>query len=241
MFKEELNISNIGFDSDFSNFLSKKEIIDKSIISSVSEIIKDVSIRGDEALIDLTEKLDNHLIDDFFISEDEINASYRKINKEVISALEFSFNNIIKFHSECRDSLNLESVDSEVTRVFKPIRSALLYVPGGKASYPSSVLMAAGPAIASQVKDLYLTTPSIGGHVNDLTVAAAKVAGITNIARLGGAQSIAAFSFGTESIPKVDKIIGPGNSYVAEAKRQLFGVVGIDSIAGPSEIVILAN
>ena len=241
MFKEELNISNIGFDSDFSNFLSKKGIIDKSIISSVSEIIKDVSIRGDEALIDLTEKLDNHLIDDFFISEDEINASYRKINKEVISALEFSFNNIIKFHSECRDSLNLESVDSEVTRVFKPIRSALLYVPGGKASYPSSVLMAAGPAIASQVKDLYLTTPSIGGHVNDLTVAAAKVAGITNIARLGGAQSIAAFSFGTESIPKVDKIIGPGNSYVAEAKRQLFGVVGIDSIAGPSEIVILAN
>ena len=241
MFKEELNISNIGFDSDFSNFLSKKEIIDKNIISSVSEIIKDVSIRGDEALIDLTEKLDNHLIDNFFISEDEINASFKRISKEVISALEFSFNNIIKFHSKCRDSLNLESVDSEVSRVFKPIRSALLYVPGGKASYPSSVLMAAGPAIASQVKDLYLTTPCIGGHVNDLTVAAAKVAGINKIARLGGAQSIAAFSFGTESIPKVDKIVGPGNAYVAEAKRQLFGRVGIDSIAGPSEIVILAN
>ena len=241
MFREELNITNTGFDSDFSNFLSKKETVDKSIISSVSEIIKDVSIRGDEALIDLTEKLDSHLIDSFFISEDEINASYRKINKEVISALEFSFNNIIKFHSKCRDSLNLESVDSEVSRVFKPIRSALLYVPGGKASYPSSVLMAAGPAIASQVKDLYLTTPCVGGHVNDLTVAAAKVAGIKNIARLGGAQSIAAFSLGTESIPKVDKIVGPGNSYVAEAKRQLFGRVGIDSIAGPSEIVILAN
>ncbi|HJM15318.1 MAG TPA: histidinol dehydrogenase [SAR86 cluster bacterium] len=241
MFREELNISNTGFDSDFSNFLLKKETIDKNIISSVSEIIKDVSIRGDEALIDLTEKLDNHLIDNFFISEDEINASYRKINKEVISALEFSFNNIIKFHSKCRDSLNLESVDSEVSRVFKPIRSALLYVPGGKASYPSSVLMAAGPAIASQVKDLYLTTPCVGGQVNDLTVAAAKVAGIKNIARLGGAQSIAAFSFGTKSIPKVDKIVGPGNSYVAEAKRQLFGRVGIDSIAGPSEIVILAN
>jgi len=241
MFREELNITNTGFDSDFSNFLSKKETVDKSIISSVSEIIKDVSIRGDEALIDLTEKLDSHLIDSFFISEDEINASYRKINKEVISALEFSFNNIIKFHSKCRDSLNLESVDSEISRVFKPIRSALLYVPGGKASYPSSVLMAAGPAIVSQVKDLYLTTPCVGGHVNDLTVAAAKVAGIKNIARLGGAQSIAAFSLGTESIPKVDKIVGPGNSYVAEAKRQLFGRVGIDSIAGPSEIVILAN
>jgi histidinol dehydrogenase len=241
MFRDELNISNSGFESEFSNFLSKKGLIHENIISTVSKIIKDVSIRGDEALIDLTKKLDNYVIDDFFISEAEINASYKRINKEVISALEFSFNNIIEFHSKCRDSLNLESIDSEVSRVFKPIRSALLYVPGGKASYPSSVLMAAGPAIVGQVKDLYLTTPCAGGHVNDLTVAAAKVAGIKDIARLGGAQSIAAFSFGTESVPKVDKIVGPGNSYVAEAKRQLFGIVGIDSIAGPSEIVILAN
>jgi len=241
MFREELNASNKGFEKDFLNFVSKKEIIDKNIISSVSEIIKDVSIRGDEALIDLTKKLDNHLIEDFFISEEEINASFKRIKKEIISALEFSFTNIMEFHSNCRNSLNVKSIDSEVSRIFRPIRSALLYVPGGKASYPSSVLMAAGPAIASQVKDLYLTTPCSGGNVNDLTVAAAKVAGIKNIARLGGAQSIAAFSFGTESIPKVDKIVGPGNSYVAEAKRQLFGRVGIDSIAGPSEIVILAN
>ena len=241
MFKEELNKSNIDFESDFSNFISKKEILDKNIISSVSAIIEDVSVRGDEALIDLTKKLDNHLLEDFFISEEEINASFRKINKEVVSALEFSFNNIIEFHSKCKDSLNLESIGSEVSRVFKPIRSVLLYVPGGKASYPSSVLMAAGPATAAHVKDLYLTTPYVGGRVNDLTIAAAKVAGIKNIAKLGGAQSIAAFSFGTDSIPKVDKIVGPGNYYVAEAKRQLFGRVGIDSIAGPSEIVILAN
>ena len=241
MFKEELNISNTGFELEFSNFISKKEIIDKNIISSVSKIIEEVSIRGDEALIELTKKFDNYLIEDFFISEDEINASFKRINKELISALEFSFNNIIDFHSKCIDSLNLESIDSEVSRVFKPIKSALLYVPGGKASYPSSVLMAAGPAIAGRVKDLYITTPCAGGRVNDLTIAAAKVAGIKNIARLGGAQSIAAFSFGTESIPKVDKIVGPGNIYVAEAKRQLFGKVGIDSIAGPSEIVIIAN
>jgi len=241
MFREELNISNQGFDSEFSNFLSKKEFVDKKIISSVSEIIKDVSSRGDEALIELTKKLDNHLIEEFFISEDEINASFERINKEVISALEFSFKNIMEFHSKCMDSLKLESIDSEVSRIFKPVRSALLYVPGGKASYPSSVLMAAGPAIASQVKDLFLTTPCIGGNVNDLTIAAAKVTGIKKISKLGGAQAIAAFSFGTESIPKVDKIVGPGNSYVTEAKRQLFGTVGIDSIAGPSEIVILAN
>ena len=241
MFQEELNILNKEFDSNISNFLSKKESVDKAIISSVSEIILDVSSRGDVALREITEKLDNYLLEDFFISEDEINACFGRINKEVIAALEFSFRNIMEFHSKCRDSLDLTPIDSEVSRLFKPIKSALLYVPGGKASYPSSVLMAAGPAIASEVRDLYLTTPSTGGHINDLTIAAAKVAGIRNIAKLGGAQAIAAFSFGTESIPKVDKVVGPGNAYVAEAKRQLFGTVGIDSIAGPSEIVILAN
>ena len=241
MFRDELNISNKEFESELSDFLSTKEYVDEEIISSVTKIIKDVSIRGDKALIQLTKKLDNHELEDFYISEDEINASYASIDKEVLAALEFSFKNIIEFHSKCMDSFNLEGLDPEVSRVFKPIRSALLYVPGGKASYPSTVLMAAGPAIVSQVKDLYLTTPATGGHINDLTIAAAKIAGIKKIARLGGAQAIAAFSFGTESIPKVDKIVGPGNSYVAEAKRQLFGKVGIDSIAGPSEIVVLAN
>ena len=241
MFKEELNILNKKFDSDFSNFLSKKESADKKIISTVSKIILDISSRGDDALIDITQKLDNYLLEEFFLSEDEINASFEKISKEVISALEFSFRNIMEFHSKCRESLNLEPIDSEVSRLFKPINSALLYVPGGKASYPSSVLMAAGPAIASEVRNLYLTTPTTGGQVNDLTIAAAKVAGINRIAKLGGAQAIAAFSFGTESIPKVDKVVGPGNAYVAEAKRQLFGTVGIDSIAGPSEIVVLSN
>ncbi len=241
MFREELNISNKGFDSAFNNFLTKKEFVDQKIISSVTEIIKAVSSRGDEALIDLTKELDNHLIEGFFVSEKEVNHSFKEINKEVISALEFSFRNIIDFHSNCFDSLNIGTSDSEVSRILKPIRSALMYVPGGKASYPSSVLMAAGPAIACQVKELYLTTPSMDGKINDLTIAAAKVAGINKIAKLGGAQAIAAFCFGTESIPKVDKIVGPGNSYVAEAKRQLFGMVGIDSIAGPSEIVILAD
>lgn len=241
MFGEELNISKKGFESDFSNYISKKEFIDKKITSSVAEIIEEVSSRGDEALVEFTKKFDNHLIQNFFLTEKEINNSFKKINREVISALEFSFKNIIDFHSKCMGSLNSQSIESEISRVLKPIRSALLYVPGGKASYPSSVLMAAGPAIASQVKDIYLTTPFVEGSINDLTISAAKVAGIEKITKLGGAQAIAAFSLGTDSIPKVDKIVGPGNSYVAEAKRQLFGTVGIDSVAGPSEIVILAN
>tara|TARA_B100000686_G_C16801618_1_gene986473 strand:- start:2080 stop:3372 length:1293 start_codon:yes stop_codon:yes gene_type:complete len=241
MFNKELNTVNKGFDNEFSNFLYKKQSVDKKISLSVSEILQDISIRGDLALIEITKKLDNHLIQSFFISEEEINKSFRRINREVIEALEFSFNNIIDYHSKCMQSFNAKPFESEISRIFKPIKSALLYVPGGKASYPSTVLMAAGPAIASQVEELYLTTPSVDGLVNDLTIAAAKIAGIKKIARLGGAQAIAAFSYGTESIPKVDKIVGPGNAYVSEAKRQLFGTVGIDSIAGPSEIVILAN
>ena len=241
MFNKELDTVNKDFDNEFSNFLYKKQSVDKKISLSVSEILQDISIRGDLALIEITKKLDNHLIQSFFISEEEINKSFRRINREVIAALEFSFNNIIDYHSKCMQSFNAKPFESEISRIFKPIKSALLYVPGGKASYPSTVLMAAGPAIASQVDELYLTTPFVDGLVNDLTIAAAKIAGIKKIARLGGAQAIAAFSYGTESIPKVDKIVGPGNAYVSEAKRQLFGTVGIDSIAGPSEIVILAN
>lgn len=241
MFNKELDTVNKDFDNEFSNFLYKKQSVDKKISLSVSEILQDISIRGDLALIEITKKLDNHHIQSFFISEEEINKSFRRINREVIEALEFSFNNIIDYHSKCMQSFNAKPFESEISRIFKPIKSALLYVPGGKASYPSTVLMAAGPAIASQVEELYLTTPSVDGLVNDLTIAAAKIAGIKKIARLGGAQAIAAFSYGTESIPKVDKIVGPGNAYVSEAKRQLFGTVGIDSIAGPSEIVILAN
>ena len=241
MFKIELDISSKRFESDLSNFLNLKQSIDVEVVASVSKILKEVSSKGDSALIELTKNFDNHILENFFLSEREINTSFKNIDREVVTALEVAFENIIQFHSKCRDSLNLESIDSEISRTFRPIRSALLYVPGGKASYPSSVLMAAGPAIVSQVKDLFLTTPSIDGVVNDLTVAAAKIAGIERIAKLGGAQAIAAFSYGTELIPKVDKIVGPGNAYVSEAKRQLFGTVGIDSIAGPSEIIVLAN
>ena len=241
MFKSELDISRKGFESDLSNFLTLKQSVDEEVVASVTKILKEVSSRGDSALIELTKKFDDYMLENFFLSQDEINASFKNVNKEVVTALEVAFENIIQFHSKCRDSLNLEPIDSEISRTFRPIRSALLYVPGGKASYPSSVLMAAGPAIACHVKDLFLTTPSINGVVNDLTVAAAKIAGIEKVAKLGGAQAIAAFSYGTESIPKVDKIVGPGNAYVAEAKRQLFGTVGIDSIAGPSEIIVLAN
>ena len=241
MFKSELDISSKRFESDLSNFLTLKQSVDEEVVASVTKILKEVSSRGDSALIEFTKKFDDHMLENFFLSQDEINASFKNVNKEVVTALEVAFENIIQFHSKCRDSLNLEPIDSEISRTFRPIRSALLYVPGGKASYPSSVLMAAGPAIASQVKDLFLSTPSIDGVVNDLTVAAAKIAGIEKVAKLGGAQAIAAFSYGTESIPKVDKIVGPGNAYVAEAKRQLFGTVGIDSIAGPSEIIVLAN
>ena len=135
----------------------------------------------------------------------------------------------------------MEDTDNEITRKFRVIESVGIYVPGGKASYPSTVLMGAAPAIACGVSDISITSPAQNGILNTLTIAAAKVAGIETIYRIGGAQAIAALAIGTDQISKVDKIIGPGNIFVAEAKKQLFGEVGIDSIAGPSEILILAD
>ena len=241
MFKNELNTSDKDFDSDLSNFIDNRGTFEREVVTKVAEIISEVERKGDQALISLTKELDRHQIEDFFISDNEIDACVKNVEKEVLSALEFACKNIIDYHSSCRDSLHLELSESQIHRKFRPIKSVLMYVPGGKASYPSSVLMAAGPAIACNINDLYLTTPCIGGDLNNLTIAAAKIAGIRKIAKLGGAQAIAAFALGTESIPEVDKIVGPGNSYVTEAKRQLFGRVGIDGIAGPSEILVLAD
>ena len=139
MFKSELDISRKGFESDLSNFLTLKQSVDEEVVASVTKILKEVSSRGDSALIELTKKFDDYMLENFFLSQDEINASFKNVNKEVVTALEVACENIIQFHSKCRDSLNLEPIDSEISRTFRPIRSALLYVPGGKASYPSSV------------------------------------------------------------------------------------------------------
>ena len=199
------------------------------------------TVEFDKALKELTKEFDGFDSEVFEISSKEINQILKSCDKDIFKSLEYSFEKILNYQSRCFASLNLEDTDNEITRKFRVIESVGIYVPGGKASYPSTVLMGAAPAIACGVSDISITSPAQNGILNTLTIAAAKVAGIETIYRIGGAQAIAALAIGTDQISKVDKIIGPGNIFVAEAKKQLFGEVGIDSIAGPSEILILAD
>ena len=238
---DQIDISKSSFEDEFSSFLKQKNFINNELVNTVKDIISSVRENGDESLKSLSMKFDNLQVDDFLLTKDEIQKSLLTIDKDLISSLEYSYANILSYQSECFESLNLINQESDITRKFRPVNSVAMYIPGGQASYPSTVLMAAAPAQAAGVKQIFLTTPTVDGRLNDLTVAAASVAGVEKIYRLGGSQAIAAFALGTEQIPKVDKIIGPGNKYVAEAKRQLYGEVGIDSIAGPSEIVVLSD
>ena len=238
---DQIDTSKSSFEDEFSSFLKQKNFINNALVNTVKDIISSVRENVDESLKSLSMKFDNLQVDDFLLTKDEIQKSLRTIDKDLISSLEYSYANIFSYQSECFESLNLINQESDITRKFRPVNSVAMYIPGGQASYPSTVLMAAAPAQAAGVKEIFLTTPTVNGLLNDLTVAAASVAGVEKIYRLGGSQAIAAFALGTEQIPKVDKIIGPGNKYVAEAKRQLYGEVGIDSIAGPSEIVVLSD
>ena len=237
----EIDTSKNSFEDDFSSFLQQKNSINDDLINSVKDIISLVRKNGDESLRSLSLKFDNLDVEDFLLSEEEVQRSLENVDKGLLKSLGYSYNNILSYQSDCFKSLNLKIHDSEIARKFRPVKSVAMYIPGGQASYPSTVLMAAAPAQAAGVKEIYLTTPSVNGVLNDLTIAAATIAGIDKIYKIGGSQAIAAFAFGTKQVPKVDKIIGPGNKYVAEAKRQLYGLVGIDSIAGPSEIVVLSD
>ena len=238
---KELNSGNKEFSKDFGSFLSKRTLVTAEVSNTVREIISQIRNKGDVALKSLTKEFDNFAAEDFFVSEREINEILKDFDKSLIKSFEFSFDKIINFQSTCFDSLNLDCSRGEITRKFRTIDSVGMYVPGGKASYPSTVLMGAAPAIACGVKKISITSPAQNGDLNPSVIAAAKVAGIDRIYKIGGAQAIAALALGTEQVSKVEKIIGPGNVYVAEAKKQLFGEVGIDSIAGPSEIVVLAD
>ena len=237
----QLDTKERSFSKSFDNYLSERNNISGEVSQLVSEIILKIKSKGDNALKDLTKEFDGFDPDVFKISSKEINQILKSCDKDIFKSLEYSFEKILNYQSRCFTSLNLEDTDNEITRKFRVIESVGIYVPGGKASYPSTVLMGAAPAIACGVSDISITSPAQNGILNTLTIAAAKVAGIETIYRIGGAQAIAALAIGTDQISKVDKIIGPGNIFVAEAKKQLFGEVGIDSIAGPSEILILAD
>ncbi len=215
-----------------------------SVEDVVADIIKNVRERGDAALFEYCERFDKARLDALAVSEAEIDEAMALVEPRFIEILQKAAANIRKFHEkQVRNSFIINDEDGIVIgQKIIPVDRAGLYVPGGTAAYPSTVLMDSIPAKIAGVREVVMVTPpGKDGKVNPVILAAAKIAGIDKIFKVGGAQAIAALAYGTESIPKVDKIVGPGNAYVAEAKKQVFGVVSIDMIAGPSEILVLAD
>ncbi len=224
--------------------LSRSVTFDLSVHSAVDEILQQVRQQGDRAVLDYTERFQGIRLSTMQVSPDAIDEAYRNADPAFLAVLEEAYANIVRFHQHEVEKSFFYEADGGVVlgQRVTPMEKAMLYVPGGKASYPSSLLMNAAPAKVAGVKDIFITTPcDASGEVSANILAAAAVAGIHSVYKLGGAQAIAAFAYGTETIPKVDIITGPGNKYVALAKKQVFGHVAIDSIAGPSEVVIIAD
>ena len=210
----------------------------------VTEIIDTVRKNGDKALFDYAKKFDKAQLNSLVVSKEEIEQALESVDEKFLQVLKKAAENIRLFHSaQVRKGFEIKNLDgATVGQKIIPIERAGLYVPGGTAAYPSTVLMDAIPAkIAGCEQVVMVTPPNKEGKINPVILAAAYVAGVDKIFKVGGAQAIAALAYGTESIPKVDKIVGPGNAFVAEAKKQVFGVVSIDMIAGPSEILIVAD
>lgn len=210
----------------------------------VSEIISNVTENGDRALYEYSKKFDKVELDSLLVTEDEINEAMESVDKRFIEILTKAKDNIELFHrQQKRDGFEIKNNDgATVGQRITPVDKAGLYVPGGTAAYPSTVLMDLIPAKIAGVEEIVMVTPpSKNGKVNPAILCAAHIAGADKIFKVGGAQAIAALAYGTESIPKVDKIVGPGNQFVAEAKKQVFGKVSIDMIAGPSEILIVSD
>ena len=234
-FEKELK-AHVGFDADSS----------ENIIKTVSDIVERLKKEGDSALIDFTNRFDQMNISsasELEISSKELSSALDHLPGTQKKSLEIAAQRIVNYHN--KQKIDSWSYDDETGSSFgqkvTPMDKVGLYVPGGKAAYPSSVLMNAIPAKVAGVKELIMVVPTPGGEKNPLVLAAAKLSGVDRVFAIGGAQAVAALAYGTKTIPKVDKIVGPGNAYVAEAKRKVFGAVGIDMIAGPSEILIICD
>ena len=210
---------------------------------TVAEIIADVKENGDKALFKYCEKFDNTVTDCLEVSEDEVGEAFDSVDKDLIEVMKKARENIYDYHKhQVKNSFVIAEKDGVVLgQKVTPLERAGIYVPGGTAAYPSTVLMNIVPAKIAGVKEIIMTSPAKDGKINPVILAAAKIAGADRIFKAGGAQAIAAMAYGTESYPRVDKIVGPGNAFVAEAKKQVFGLVDIDMIAGPSEILVIAD
>ena len=234
-----------GFANHFGALVNARRESDVGVSADVAAIIADVRARGDVAVAELTARFDH--VDlaatGVEIARKEISAARAQVAPDVLAALELAAARIRDFH-EAQRPAGLNRTDSTGIRTgyrWTPVAAAGVYVPGGRAAYPSSVLMNAIPAKVAGVARVVMVTPTPGNEINPLVLAAADLAGVDTVLRIGGAQAIAALAFGTATIAAVDKITGPGNAWVAEAKRQVFGFVGIDMVAGPSEVVIVSD
>jgi len=226
-------------------FLNKRNSTQKNITSSVHKIIQDVKRNGDKAVLKYEKKFSNIKTksNKIFFSNKEINQIAKKTDVKIKKAIDLAYTRIKKFHSKQKVS-NFrfkDNYNNELSYKYSSICKVGVYVPGGTASYPSTVLMNCIPAIVAGVKNIYLTTPSLDSKINPAIVYAAKKCGVKKIYKTGGAHSIAAFTYGTKNFEKVDKIVGPGNAFVASAKKEVFGDVGIDMVAGPSEVSIVGD
>jgi histidinol dehydrogenase len=216
---------------------------DLEVESAVRDIIAQVKDRGDKALLELGQKFDSPDLKEIAVSTEEIEDAASNTPRDVLNALSHAAENVRKFHQREKENSWFHSEGSTTLgQIVRPIDTVGIYVPGGKAAYPSTVLMTAIPASVAGVGDICIATPAgPGGKVPDSVLAACRLCGVTSVFKMGGAQAVAAFAYGTNSVPRVDKIVGPGNQYVNSAKRQVFGQVGIDSLAGPSEVLIIAD
>jgi histidinol dehydrogenase len=213
-----------------------------SVQEVVNRIVGDVRGKGDKALLEYTEKLDGVRLDSLEVDEREVAAAYDILDKELISALEYAAQRIRDFHVACGHKAGLVPIDKYSKQQILPLQNVGLYVPGGTAAYPSSVLMMAIPARVVGVKEIVMVSPpGRDGNIPTPTLAAANIAKVDRVFKVGGAQAIAALAFGTQSVPRVDKICGPGNIFVTLAKKMVYGTVALDGLEGPSEIIIIAD
>lgn len=240
-----MEIIRLSKDQDYiERIMSRNNIASKEINKKVEEILINVKIRKNKALVEYTERFDGVLLEEFLVSEKEIEKALNNIDQDLKEDLIRAKENIQRYHEEQLRSSYFIEEDEDILlgQLIRPIEKVGVYVPGGRAAYPSTVLMNALPANIAGVKEIIMITPpNKEGKIKDSLIVAASIAGVDKIYKIGGAQGIAALAFGTETIPKVDKITGPGNIFVATAKKQLAGYVGIDMIAGPSEIMIIAD
>ena len=234
------------FDSKLQKLLEWEKAENLKIDQLVSDVLSDVLQKGDRALVKYTNEFDGrdvHDIKELIVSREEINKAYDSIKESERTALKLSAQRIIEFHEHQKiESWNYHDEDGTfLGQQVTPLDKVGIYVPGGKANYPSSVLMNALPAKVAGVSEIIMTAPAPAGNLSPMVLAAAAIAGVDQVYTLGGAQAIGALAYGTKTINKVDKIVGPGNIYVATAKRMVFGHVGLDMIAGPSEILIVCD